>query len=192
MPDRRLLVVPALSILVACGGGGGSAPTTPSPPTPTPTPAPSTFTLRGQVSEGAPFTATKIPGAKVEFVDGANTGKSAVTDGSGNYSMEGLAQGGFTVRASADGFQSVSVGITLTSNLTRDFNLPPSGPRKKFGPGQYRVNSDIAPGRYYSDPAYGCYFERQRGFGGTLGDIIANEFIGFDAQQWIVDIRSSG
>jgi hypothetical protein len=57
-----------------------------------------------------------------------------------------------------------------------------------FGPGQYRVNIDIAPGRYYSDPRPGCYWERQRGFSGSLADIIANEFIDYDARQWIIDI----
>lgn len=66
-----------------------------------------------------------------------------------------------------------------------------TGPRTTFGPGQYRVNIDIAPGRYYADPVSGCYWERQRGFGGTLSDIISNEFIGFNAGQWIVDILPS-
>lgn len=65
----------------------------------------------------------------------------------------------------------------------------PAGARKKFGPGQYRVNTEIAPGRYYSDPTDGCYFERQKGLGGTLDDIITNEFIAYDAGQWIVDIK---
>jgi hypothetical protein len=68
---------------------------------------------------------------------------------------------------------------------------PPCGPRTQFGAGQYRVNTDIQPGRYYSDPVSGCYFERQRGFGGALADIIANEFVGFNAGQWIVDISAS-
>jgi hypothetical protein len=57
-----------------------------------------------------------------------------------------------------------------------------------FGPGQYRANIDIPPGRYYSDPRLGCYLERQRGFSGSLDDIIANEFIDYDARQWIIDI----
>jgi hypothetical protein len=68
---------------------------------------------------------------------------------------------------------------------------PDCGPQTTFGPGQYRVNVDIAPGRYYSNPTSGCYWERQRGFGGGLPDIIANEFISFNAEQWIVDILPS-
>ena len=187
----RYLPVVFVLFLAACGGGSeggsGAAPT----PTPTPTPAPSTFTLQGQVSEEAPFSASKIAGAKVEFVDGANAGKSATTDSNGNYRITGVASGGFTVRATAAGFREESRGVTVTSNTTVSFDLAISGPRTKFGPGQYHVNSEIAPGRYYAVPSSSCYFERQSGFGGTLDDIIANEFIGFDAGQWIVDIKSS-
>lgn len=193
MPVARHLAIVALLLgLSACGGGGSNGAGGSPAPTPTPTPTPpTTFTLQGQVSEEAPFGDTKIPGAKVEFIDGANAGKSAIADANGNYAITGLAQGGFTVRASAAGYLENSTGITLTSDLTRNFGLAVAGPRKKFGPGQYRVNSDIAAGRYYAVPSAGCYFERQSGFGGTLDDIIANEFLGFDAGQWIVDIKST-
>jgi hypothetical protein len=61
----------------------------------------------------------------------------------------------------------------------------------QFGPGQYLVGRDIAPGRYYSDPAYGCYWERQSGLSGSLADIIANDFVGFDSLQVVVDVRST-
>src|SRR5262245_54172650 len=45
---------------------------------------------------------------------------------------------------------------------------PPSGPRTSFGNGQWLVGADIAAGRYFADPASGCYWERQRGLGGSL------------------------
>lgn len=61
-----------------------------------------------------------------------------------------------------------------------------------FGPGQYLVNSRIQPGRYFADPSRsGCYWERQSGLGGTLGEVIANDFVGYDARQIIVDILPS-
>lgn len=61
-----------------------------------------------------------------------------------------------------------------------------------FGPGQYLVNSRIAPGRYFADPpGSGCYWERESGTGGTLGEVIANDFIGYDSRQVIVDILAS-
>ncbi len=53
------------------------------------------------------------------------------------------------------------------------------------------MNTDIAPGRYYADPSSGCYWERQRATSGSLSDIIANEFLSYDATQWIVDILPS-
>lgn len=68
---------------------------------------------------------------------------------------------------------------------------PTPTPGGSFGPGQYRVGSGISAGRYYSVPSYGCYFERESGFGGTLAEIISNAFIGFNPGQWIVDIASS-
>lgn len=68
---------------------------------------------------------------------------------------------------------------------------PPPGPSTQFGPGQHRVGTGIAAGRYYSDPVSGCYWERQSGFGGTLNDIITNEFVSFNARQWIVDILTT-
>jgi hypothetical protein len=187
---RKLLLLGVVfGCMGACGGGGGGE-STPAP-SPTPTPTPTTFTLRGQVSETAPFTANKIAGAKVEFVDGANAGKSATTDNDGNYTISNASRGGFTLRATADGFHSTSVGVTLTSDVTQNFQLQRAGPRTQFGSGQYRVNTDIAPGRYYSVPSDGCYWERQKGLGGTTSDIIANEFIGFDAGQWIVELKAS-
>jgi hypothetical protein len=60
-----------------------------------------------------------------------------------------------------------------------------------IGSGTWRVGTAVAPGRYYTNPRSGCYFERLSGFGGTLDDIIANEFIGFDAGQWIIEIATS-
>ena len=68
---------------------------------------------------------------------------------------------------------------------------PHCGPQTTFGPGQYLVGTDIAAGSYYTDPGGGCYWERLRGLGGTVSDIIANEFIGHNAGQEVVDILPS-
>ena len=65
------------------------------------------------------------------------------------------------------------------------------GPRTTFSSGQYLVGSDIAAGRYFTDPLSGCYWERQSGLGGSSAEILANEFVGFNAGQWIVDVLSS-
>lgn len=43
-----------------------------------------------------------------------------------------------------------------------------------FGPGTYRVPDEVRPGTYRSRGGAHCYWERLRGFGGTLSEIIAN------------------
>lgn len=60
-----------------------------------------------------------------------------------------------------------------------------------FGAGRHLVGTGIRAGRYFADPRSGCYWERQRGLRGSLDDIIANEFVGYDALQWVVDIAAS-
>lgn len=65
----------------------------------------------------------------------------------------------------------------------------PGGP--PFGPGQHRVGVDIQPGRYYTDPVGSCYWERQRGAGGTSEDRIANGSATASTQQMIVDIAAT-
>ena len=61
----------------------------------------------------------------------------------------------------------------------------------RLGLGTWIVNEDIAPGRYFTNPLSGCYWERLSGTTGSSSDILANEFIGFDSGQEIVDIASS-
>lgn len=65
-----------------------------------------------------------------------------------------------------------------------------SVPARAFGNGTHRIGEDINPGRYFADPQSGCFWERLSGFSGTLDDVIANEFIGFDSRQEIVAIGS--
>ena len=64
-------------------------------------------------------------------------------------------------------------------------------PQGSFGAGTWIVNEDISPGRYFTNPVSGCYWERLSGTTGTSSDRLANEFIGFDSGQEIVDIASS-
>ena len=106
-----------LGACAACGG------TTTSPSTVTPSTPPITFSLSGQVTDSA--TGAAISGASVSIVDGPNAGKSATTDGSGNYGFTDLLQSGFTVNVSANNYVSQSKGVTLTSNQTLSFQLTP-------------------------------------------------------------------
>jgi hypothetical protein len=86
----------------------------------------STFTLSGRVTETSPTASTGIAGATVVFADGVNAGKSATTDGSGNYSLAGLQQGGFTVNVSASGYQGKGNPVSITGNTTANFQLAPN------------------------------------------------------------------
>jgi hypothetical protein len=187
--SSRLLAPAFLSIaLIGCGSSGDSTPTTPTTPA---TPAPTTFSLTGRVTESAPSAFVAVSGATLSVADGPNAGRTATTNNNGDYQFTGLQGGGFTVSVTAPGYQATSAGINLTGNLTRSFSLDPTGPRTAFGPGQHRVGTSIAAGRYFSDPGSGCYWERQSGFSGTLSDVIANDFIGYNAMQYIVDILAS-
>ena len=60
-----------------------------------------------------------------------------------------------------------------------------------FGAGTWIVGEDIVPGRYFTNPSSGCYWERLSGTTGSPSDRLANEFINFDSGQEIVDIASS-
>ena len=150
-----------------------------------------TFTLSGTVTETPPTTSTVLAGVRVTFVDGANQGKTATTGADGRYAITGVINGGFTVSATLTGYNPAVVPVGIDGNTTLNIRLDPLAPRTSFGPGQYRVNTDMPAGRYYSDPAHGCHFQRLRGFGGTSGDVIVNVQINFDAGQWIVDLLSA-
>jgi len=96
-----------VTLITACGG---SNPTSPSPTTSS---SPQSFSLSGQV------TATSggvLSGVTVRIADGPNAGRSTTTDVSGNYTLTGLTQSGFTVQFSAANVDATSRGVTLTSN----------------------------------------------------------------------------
>lgn len=150
-----------------------------------------TFTLSGIVTESAPTTSTVLAGARVTIIDGANQGKTATTGADGRYSIAGVANGGYTVTAVVAGYRDGVQPVGINGNTTLDFRLDPLAPRTSFGPGQYRVGSDIPAGRYYSDPSDGCHYQRVRGFGGATADVITDNFVQFDAAQWIVDLSST-
>ncbi len=60
-----------------------------------------------------------------------------------------------------------------------------------FSSGQFLIGSQMPAGRYFTAAKRGCYWERQSGLGGSFGEILANDFVGFDATQLIVDIKAS-
>lgn len=150
-----------------------------------------TFTLTGTITETPPTITTPVVGARVEFVDGANQGKFGVSDSRGVYQVTGLSNGGYTVLVTLTGYTSVSRPVGIDGNSTLNIQMDPVGQRSSFGAGDYRVNTDIPPGRYFTDPVDGCNWKRLSGFGGTQAEILASAQIDFDAGQWVVDILAT-
>lgn len=105
----------------ACSAGS-QAPTAPSPQ-----PAASaTYSLSGTITEAAPTATVPIAGAAVTIGDGPNAGRSATTDSRGVYTISGLQRSGFTINASANGFQPSAKGLTLLADNALDFALSPT------------------------------------------------------------------
>lgn len=75
--------------------------------------------------------------------------------------------------------------VTSTQTVTSTVTAPPvtvtitttPTPQIAFSDGTYRVGTDIVAATYRSTATSSdCYWERLSGFGGTLGEIIANYF----------------
>lgn len=150
-----------------------------------------TFTLSGLVTETPPTTSTVLAGVRVTFLDGANQGKTATTGADGRYQITGVVNGGYTVTAQLAGYTMIALPVGVNGNTTLDFRLEPLVARTSFGPGQYRVPTDIPAGRYYSDPSNGCHHQRVRNFGGAPADTIVDTILEFNADQWIVDLLAT-
>lgn len=192
---RKLIPAAVLLTHIACGGGGkSSAPTAPTTPTTPAAPTVTSLTVTGsgcaggvcpgQVGNNLQLTAT------VQLSDSTtqNVTSTAQWSSSNTTVATVSASGLVTFRAAGDAdvlaiYQGKLAGLTV--------RLIPAGPKTAFGTGQYLVGKDIAAGRYYTDPNSGCYWERESGLGGTLNEIIANDFVGYNAAQIIVDIKSS-
>ena len=201
---RHWIIATILIGTLAASACGDDKPTTPTVPTTTPTtttpttpptttpatPTASSLAIEGpselEVGETVQYQAmvtysdgeTKRVTDDVEWVSGNATVATVDSDGR----VTGRQAGGFDLRATAEGVTGRMTGIRVE---------PPPGPATSFGAGTWIVNEDIAPGRYYTNPLSGCYWERLSGLGGTSADRITNEFIGFNSGQEIVDIASS-
>ena len=187
--DIRRLLVCAGALLLAAGCQRGPSFGSPTGPN---SEAPQTANLSGRVTETGASAVLPIAGAVLTIDDGANAGKTATTNANGEYAFNELRRETFAVSVSAGGYVTRGFSVDLGADVTRDFSLSLIAPRAPFGSGQFRIGEQIVAGRYFADPLQnGCYWERQKGTSGTLGDIIANRFVGYDAMQYIVDILPS-
>jgi hypothetical protein len=77
--------------------------------------------------------------------------------------------------------------VAFNSDGCGDWTLyvPPASPATSFGPGDWVVGEQIAPGTYRADAAGLCYWERASGFAHDFDEIITN---GNPTGQAIVEI----
>jgi ASPM-SPD-2-Hydin domain-containing protein len=194
-----LAVILITSLSIACGGSKSGAPTTPTPA------ETRIIRLEADLNFGdMPLGSTlerelRIynSGTGALTVTGVTAPSGYAVSWTGGTVPPGTNQLSI-IRFAPTSEQTYNGTLTVNANHTSGSNTMAIsgrgiqiGPRTQFGPGQHRVGQDIAAGRYFNDPAAGCYWARLSGFGGTLGEILSNEFIGFNAQQWIVDILPS-
>jgi hypothetical protein len=89
-----------------------------------------------------------------------------------------------TIKSTDKGFSSSRCG-KWSSNLSRVTSSYTS-----FGQGTFIVGTDMAPGTYRSSLHDSCYWARLSGFGGTLNEIKANDFLTGGGHA-IVSIKST-
>jgi hypothetical protein len=120
----RNTIFVALAAIAGCDSG--MAPT-----------APSTVSLIGSVvaQDGA-----RLVGATVRIDDGANAGRSTLTNGSGEYRFDDLAAGTGRVSAVADGYESVITSSYIDGAKPLDFTLRTSLPWSQAGTGSAVVD----------------------------------------------------
>ena len=145
------------------------------------------------------------PVADVLIVALDGTGERATaTSGDGWYHLQNL-EGEITVTARKDGYAEMT-GLATRESGRLDFTLTGGAARDSFGGGQWIVGDEILPGRYFTDPDSGCFWQRRSGFsvGYPAGraallpfesppdhDFIAGRELRFDSAQEIVDVHAS-
>ena len=122
--NRCLPTVLAAVAAATVANCGSNAPTAPAQA--------ATFSLSGSVVDDA---LVPIPGALVAIVGGT---ASTLTDGSGRYTLPGLAAGAVAVRASKDGYVAETRNIELPRTSPADFVLTFTGPSFNLA-GDYTV-----------------------------------------------------
>jgi WD40 repeat protein len=113
---RRILLTVSALLATACGGDSMS-PTSTSTPTPTPTPTVTTGTISGTVSAA---TGTGLSGATVTTQPATST---VITDAQGNYVINNVAAGTYTVSAALSGYAGNTTNAVVTAGKPTSANI---------------------------------------------------------------------
>ena len=133
----RALVAFGLLLTLACGTDE-NLPTGPSPADAL-SPSVNTWAVRGYVFDG-PFA---LAGARVEVLEGIGSGKATTTAPDGTFELSCLA-GVVQMRASLDGFQSLTRTLTITSHHQHvGFSLVPASSANVTG--EWRLTIEASP-----------------------------------------------
>ena len=103
-----------LAAAIACGDPDTVITPPSTPPTPT-----ATWILQGTVRDGA---RRALSGVTVEIISGRFSGRTAVTGEGGAFRFLGV-EGEMTILASKDGYVRYAHRLTVTSDVTFDFDL---------------------------------------------------------------------
>lgn len=93
-----------------------------------------TFVISGHVVESGNVA---LFGARVEVVDGAQTGRAAMVDSNGAYELYGVG-GAVTLRATKSEYMPVTVSTSIAADRVLDFELAPNVPPVTLS-GTYRA-----------------------------------------------------
>jgi murein DD-endopeptidase MepM/ murein hydrolase activator NlpD len=108
---RSAVALIVVATAVSCGRDGARA-------GPTASSAPSLIgTITSLGTRGG------VAGASVQFTDGSNAGKSAVSDMTGHYRIDGLTPGGAGVKVTASLFEDQTQTVTVAGSTTLDLDL---------------------------------------------------------------------
>jgi hypothetical protein len=183
----KFVVAASAALMVSSCGGNSSEPTPTSMPTATATPTPNAVQeLAAEVCAKGP---AMIDPAFWEFV--GEQSAHAAGEGATQDEYERAIQADCTaawIRYTALR-EARAMTPTATPTATRTPTPPPTptptvtptptpGPRTSFGTGTWLVGSEVVPGTYSSSGNDTCYWARLSGLGGTVDDIIANNYGG--------------
>jgi hypothetical protein len=108
-----------VALLVSACDGRTQSPTSPTPTATTP-PTTATFNLSGAVSEMTTAGPAPIGGARVAVT---SSGRAAVTDASGHYSIPGLSATSHLISVTRDGYVTQTRTVTLSGDTQLDVRL---------------------------------------------------------------------
>ena len=188
--------VPILVFIMGCGGS--SSPTSPTPtplPTPAPTPAPApapvpgTVSLTGRVTDLA--TNGGLSGATVLILDGANAGSTVTTNSDGDYRFDALQSGNANLSANAAGYVETRASVLINGTNVLDFVLWMSVLAPRSAPARTALPSISRQAATSLIPQTAVFGKASPDSVEPSPDVLADNFIGYNAAQAIVDVLSN-